>query len=619
MSALLRWALVFLLAATAFGARAGAGESALLRITEAEAVRGDWRDATPPTAGWQRVAIPDTWEQRWPGHDGVVWYRVQWQQPPTEAVGLLLHYMIMAGEVRLNGTLLHRDESLVVPVTRAWNTPRYWLLAPPLLREGTNTLLLRVSGAAAHQSGMGPVVVGPPDPVKRLYDKEKLLRLDLQLVSLSVGVTITAFFAVLWLLRRQETVYGWFALMEGTWMTAGANQVATSAWPLPSNDSWHALNSIAILFFAAAFAIFILRFSGRRMPRPERTLWTFTALGCAWMALVPLAWLYPSRSLLMLASALIAWGACLYFAITGWRSGQPDQRVLALCTSTLIAFSAHDLLVFLQVIDSNIYYASMATNIMMVGMAVVLAWRFVHNLRRIENFNFELQARVEAARAELSATLHKQHLLEVSHARLSERVNLARDLHDGLGSTLVGSIAALEHEPDKATPPMLLGVLKGLRDDLRLIVDTAAAAQPGAPGHDLLDLLAPLRRRFGQLLEASGIECRWSAQRLEGIRLPHAQGLDLLRFLQEALTNVLKHSRANGVDVRVSRHEGRLEIEVVDDGVGLPQVAPTAAGIGLRSMQARAQRLGGQLEIGSREGRTRVWLALAVPASLPAA
>lgn len=608
MTAGLRWLLVMLVAAAACGARADAGQ--VLRITQAEAVRSGWDATEPPAAGWEKVDIPDVWQQRWPGHDGVVWYRVKWDQAGGGPAGLLVNYMIMAGEVRLNGTLLHRDENLVEPVTRAWNTPRYWLLAPPLLREGGNTLLLRVSGAAAHQGGMGPVLVGPPAAIERLYGVEKLLRRDLQLVSLSVAATITAFFAVLWLLRRRDTVYGWFALMEGSWLLAGINQVATSAWPLPSNDAWHAANSIAIQVFAGAFIVFIFRFLGRQPVRTERWLWGFTAVACAWMALVPLPWLYVSRSLLLLACALIVIAGCVYFAVVGWRSGQAEQRMLALCTSSLIGFSLHDLLVFLQVVDSNIYYASMGTHIMMVGMAFVLARRFVHSLRRIENFNAELQARVEDARAELEATLRKQHELEVSHARLAERVNLARDLHDGLGGTLVGSIAALEQAPDKATAPVLLGVLKGLRDDLRLILDTASSAEPGAAGHPLADLLAPLRRRFGQLLEASGIECRWSTEGLEGIRLPSSQGLDLLRFLQEALTNVLKHSRAGGVRVRISRSGGALELEVVDDGIGLPQAAPVPEGIGLRSMQARARRLGARLEIASREVGTRVWLSV---------
>ncbi len=598
----LRWLLGLALAmATSLAAAQG-----LLQLTQAEAVRGDWHDIAPPQAGWEPVQVPHAWQQRWPHHDGVVWYRLQWEQQDGQPVGLFLNYLIMGGAVSLNGALLHEDPSLAPPVTRAWNQPRYWLVSPPLLRRGTNTLLLRVSGGAAHQSGIGPVVVGPPALVEPLFRRESLLRHDLQLVSLSVAGTIALFFGVLWLLRRKARVYGWFAFMQSCWVLVGLNQIVTSPWPFATNDGWHALNSIAILLFAAAMTTFLLRFRSRRMPRTERAVWGFALAASAWMAVAPPDLLYPSRSLLMLASVALVWGNCVAFAVAGWRSGQPDQRILAICTTFMIGFSGHDLLVFLQVIRSNMYYASMATHIMMLGMALVLAWRFAQSLRRIEHFNVELQASVDSAKSELAATLQRQHELEVSHARLAERVNLARDLHDGLGGALVGSIAALEHEPDKATPPMLLAVLKGLRDDLRLIVDSAA--HQGGGEHGLADLLAPLRRRFAELLEAGGVESRWNVSGLEGVRLPRSAGLDLMRLLQEALTNVIKHSGATRVQVTVAHAHGRLQVQVEDDGVGLPQPLPAGAGIGLRSMGARAERLGGELRFESSGVGTRVLL-----------
>lgn len=612
MTATLR---LLLVCALALGAATASWAQPLLHLTQAEAVRGSWTDTEPPQAGWVPVSVPDAWQGRWPRHDGVVWYRLQWVQQDAQPIGLFLNYMIMAGSVRLNGALLHEDRRLLPPVTRAWNTPHYWLVSPPLLRAGTNTLLLRVSGAAAHQSGLGPVVVGPRGLVEPLYRREYLVRHQLQLVSLSVGGTITLFFFVLWLLRRKEMVYGWFAFMQSCWVLVGINQVATSAWPFRTNDGWHVMNSAAILFFAASLTTFVLRFCGRRMPRLEGAVWGLAALLSLWMVAAPLDLLYPSRSLLMLLAMAVVWVDCVAFAVVGWRSRQPDQRILALCASSMIAFSGHDVLVYLRILQTNIYYASIATYILMLGMALVLAWRFAQSLRRIENFNVELQASVDAAKAELAATLQRQHLLELSNARLTERVNLARDLHDGLGGTLVGSIAALEHEPGKATPPVLLGVLRGLRDDLRLIVD--AGAHQDDAGHGLAELVAPLRRRFMQLLEDGGVTCRWTVSGLDGVRLPPSAGIDLMRLLQEALTNVIKHSQASSVEVELVREHGMLRLQVQDDGVGLGQDrAAEYPGIGLSSMRARAQRLHGELRIDSSGAGTRILLRAPLAAAL---
>lgn len=60
-------------------------------------------------------------------------------------------------------------------------------------------------------------------------------------------------------------------------------------------------------------------------------------------------------------------------------------------------------------------------------------------MRRIEGFNVEHNESVAEARAELAATLERQHELELAHARLGERVNLAHDQHDGLGGMLIAT------------------------------------------------------------------------------------------------------------------------------------------------------------------------------------
>ena len=68
----------------------------------------------------------------------------------------------------------------------------------------------------------------------------------------------------------------------------------------------------------------------------------------------------------------------------------------------------------------------------------------------------------------------------------------------------------------------------------------------------LAELLAPLRHRWSQRLELAGMDSQWRLHGLEELRLGSAAHLDVLRLLQEALTNVLKHSQARQVDVEVS-------------------------------------------------------------------
>lgn len=568
-----------------------------------------WNDTAPPAEGWTPVTLPDSWATRWPGFDGVVWYRLTWQEPEqVRETGLLLHYLNMAGEVSLNGTPISRDDSLVEPLTRAWNTPRYWLLAPPLLRPGTNTLLVRVSGLFAYQAGLGPVSLGTPAAMQAEFEQERLVRRDLQVLGLAVSAAASAFFAALWLLRRRETAYGWFALMSVLWLLFGYNQIATSPWPFASNHSWQALNISTLLVFGVSYVVFALRFCGRRMPRLEGAALLVAVVGVLDLWLAPHADLIAHRAIWTLVGGFTVIAVNGTSIVHALRHRNSPMRSLAPFMAVSALTDAHDLLVFTQVIDSNTYYTTMSSYILLLGMALTLAAQFVKSLKRIENFNTELIEEVNAAKADLAATLAQQHALELTHARIGERVNLVSDLHDGLGGMLVGSIATLERTPENLSAPELLAMLKRLRDDLRLIID-ATGRDDGARA--LGELLAPLRHRSAQLLDANGIDCRWQVSGIDTLELPPSQSLDLMRFLQEALTNVLKHSASRRVDVTVARAGAELRLSVRDDGRGFAvEGTGEAGGAGLRSLRTRARRLGAELQLQSRPGETQVALRM---------
>ncbi len=570
----------------------------------------------PPTEGWTPVALPDTWTTRWPGFDGVVWYRLRWNQPAdAPEAGLLLKYLNMAGAVSLNGTPIGRDASLVEPLTRSWNTPQRWLLAPPLLKPGgDNTLLVRVSGLSAYQPGLGPALVGPPATIDVLYARERLVRHDLQMLGIAFNGVVASFFAVLWILRRRETAYGWFALMSFLWLAYGLNQIVTSPWPFATTDGWQVFSTSLLAAFGFSFAVFILRFCEQRMPRVEAGMALLT-LAC-WLDL----WLVAPaaravhRDNWILASALMSICVCLGFLVYLARRRNSGTLALAPFMAVSGAAAIHDVLVYTQIVNSNAYYTAMTSYLLVLGMALILSARFVQNLRRIENFNAELVDEVTAAKAELTATLAQRHALELAHARIGERVNLASDLHDGLGGMLVGSIATLEHAPETLSAPKLLAMLKRLRDDLRLIID--ASGRDDGTQQSIGELLAPLRHRTTQLFEANGIDCRWEVSGIDTLHLPPSQSLDLLRFLQEALTNVLKHSGGRRAEVQVQRTASELQLAVRDNGQGFEvDGVAQVGGAGLRSMRARARRLGGELRLHSAPGATQVALHMNLAAA----
>lgn len=601
---LLRWGLALLLFATVVPAHAAAWPGSV------QAARSDWQAVVPPAHGWVDVTLPDDWSRRWPGFDGVVWYRLSWtvlaapgEAHPPEA-GLFIDYLSMTGAIGVNGQWLARDASLVEPLSRSWNLPRYFLLAPPLLRVGENGVLVRVSGFAADQPGLGAVQVGAPEPLRRAYARAYRERQTLNLAGLAIGTTLGGMFLLVWLLRRSETAYGWYAAAQLAWFLPAWNLLSGSVWPFPDTGTYAKAVTCMVILNCSAYALFVLRFCGLRWPRREAALGLLVAFACAGMIVAPHAARGEMRGLLTLLSALILCAAQGIFVGFAWTRGRTDQRVLSLCLGVACLAGVHDMLLMLGLIGGSIYYSTTTEYLSMIGVAVVLAWNFSRSMHRIERFNAELQHNVAEARSELTATLKREYELELVHARLGERVNLVHDLHDGLGGMLTGNIAELEQAPEKMPSRRVLDMLRSLRDDLRLIIDTAGAPQYGE--QSLAQMIAPLRHRMTRLFEAHGIVANWRVNALDGVRLATAQNLDVLRLLQEALANVLRHSGADRVDIAVEAEAAELRIDVCDNGRGI--AAGEGQGTGMRSMQARARRLGAVLTVDSGSAGTRLRL-----------
>lgn len=583
------------------------GESGLHALVAAQAVRGEARSFVVPGEGWDTVQVPDFWQSRWQRHDGVVWYRLQWNQvDATQPAGVLIEYLNMAGAVYVNGTLLQRDASLVEPLSRAWNTPRFFSIEPPLLRAGSNELVLRVSGLAAYAPGIGRVWVGPESAARNGFDRLRFVRYRFPAFAFAVTAALGCFFLILWLMRRREVAFGWYAASALAWLAYDWNFIAPSAWPLNSTYLWQSLNAFFLFLFASAFMLFVLRICVRRFPRGEALLW----LGVGIALLAALVGPALARNAIIVCAALLVLGANALLVLWAWRGDKVELRMLSGIALLYVVAGVHDLLAYLDIVRSNNYYADITAFTNTLCIAAVLAWRYARSMERVENFNLQLQRDVAAARTELAGNLAREHATEMAHARIGERLNLVRDIHDGIGGSLLGNISAIERAPEKTTVPQLLKLLKELRDELRLIIDTAVIEPANASGA-FAEQLAPLRQRMTRLLDANGIVCRWDVSAIETLRPASAQALDVLRFVQEALTNVLKHSGASAAWVSVRAEDRGLAIEVRDNGKGIG--ATPGQGAGTSSMQARAQRLGGQLMISSRPGQTCVAIVGALP------
>ena len=173
-------------------------------------------------------------------------------------------------------------------------------------------------------------------------------------------------------------------------------------------------------------------------------------------------------------------------------------------------------------------------------------------------------------------------------------------------------MALVELAPQPLPNARVLSLLKGLRDDLRQVIDHGSSAGVVVP-ETPVQWAAPLRHRFTRILDEVGVASQWHVARQWQGRPSALQCLGLTRIVEEALSNVIKHSRAAKVCVECSQPApGQLLVCIEDDGVGFDVDAVQHAGlsVGMRSMTARAERMGGRLQVASDATGTRLTVVL---------
>jgi len=208
-----------------------------------------------------------------------------------------------------------------------------------------------------------------------------------------------------------------------------------------------------------------------------------------------------------------------------------------------------------------------------------------------------------AAIAIANARLHEQ-TRELSI--VAERNRLALDLHDAVSQKLFGLVlnaeaAATLLERDPAAARERLTKLRELAQEaLEELRSLVFELRP--PDLERDGLAGALRKHVELLrrLEQHEIELVLAGD----LRADVERDREVLRIAQEALGNALKHARATRFAVRLGAEAGRLLLEVEDDGIGFDPAAPGARSrrLGLTSMEERARRLGGTLEIRSAPG-----------------
>ena len=190
-------------------------------------------------------------------------------------------------------------------------------------------------------------------------------------------------------------------------------------------------------------------------------------------------------------------------------------------------------------------------------------------------------------------------------AALEERQKLARELHDSVSQALYGialgartARTLADRDPGKVAEPLdyVLSLAEAGLAEMRALIFELRPESLETEG-----LIAALTKQAASLRARHNLDVRTDL--CEEPDVPLDVKVALYRIAQEAQHNVVKHARAQRVDVRMACEAGVIRLEVCDDGVGFDPDGEFPGHLGLRSMHERIQRLGGTLQFDSAPGK----------------
>jgi signal transduction histidine kinase len=418
---------------------------------------------------------------------------------------------------------------------------------------------------------------------------------------------------VLWLQRRHDLGFLWMTLACLSWSVRALafydrNVYVSPIWFEQFNPFNILLTAVAL--FAATLTTIAQRSPTSAAPtyrdwrRRPRWILMFAIVSSS-LALA-LSVLFESGAMLARGYAQ-AWALGLSLATIWWIWSEriwlsPLHRYATIAAyAGLIACAAHDMaLVTGTIASTRPSYLFWGFTVVLVVYALISGDYIISTLNRAENSNLELEQRIAGKSSELEESYQQLRKTEMaralSSARLQERERLLRDMHDGLGAQLMTALRGVERSA--LSREQIAQSLQDGMDELRMLMDSADI------GSDVTLALAAWRNRWDNRLGAAGVQLHWHMDdSIDGLQLDSDVLLQIMRILQEAATNVVKHAHARNLHVQARQltrnAQSWLVIDARDDGRGLPQQDTLRSQRGLRNMGHRASQIGAQLDIAS--------------------
>lgn len=503
--------------------------------------------------------------------------------------------------LRVNGSVVTPNwpDGETGPLFHRWHRPYFTTLPRDILTPTGNRVDVDLKGYFFSNLSLYPVYVGDAAVLDYAHEIALIQQVGMARVNFALMLLAGTALVFLWAARREDVTYLWLAAANFS------AAIVSYHWVFPNlladYRTWILVWNLLAGFLAWFLLGFVAALTGARV---------------RWFQLVTLAALVAiSGVLMLLPESLFALGlqtaqvafiglalAVLCVLIANRRgTGRANVAVLFTLYAMIVALIAVHWVSWIAPSDR---VAMQTLPLIPVAYFLSLLWIIFYQLASALHGYEDLTANLQKTIAE------KSEELRVSYAQLAaqaeqeaigeERQRILLDLHDGLGGQLVNTLAYMASQPEQDA--VLQAALEDALNDMGLMIDSLEATD------SIATQLGMLRARLSPLLDKHSITLNWAIA--EEPVLPEAgpsQNLTLLRIVQEAITNAIKHSSAAHIWVTTARNS----ISVRDDGHGFDadQSATSRASsgkTGLIGMNRRARSIPVELEITSDDDGSRV-------------
>ena len=477
-------------------------------------------------------------------------------------------------------------------------------------------ILFRFQHLRETRTALASVWVGDADTLRWRWRLRDGLQVDLPATCAAAFLSMGLFALFVWLGRPAETGYLLFFALAVASAIRSLHFYVT--WPVA--NPWLAWLTVSSLF---AMLLAVHFFQRGLQPRPVPWL-TRSLIACSIGVAVltlPLLPLVDSSPRLTPLIYLLVVPLSVSMAWTGfaqaWRRSTEGLLVAGSVSLNVVLGGVDWLLQNNFIGPEGWYLGPYMTLVNFVVFCLLMYRRYIGALFDVEQANAQLAQRLQAREQALEHS-HAQ-LREVEHRQTlsQERQRLMQDMHDGLGASLHHALRAFERGPlgNQAVGE----ILRGCIDDVRLTIDAMEPVEA-----DLALLLGTLHGRVADHLQHAGVTLRWQVADLPRLDwLDPRCALHILRILQEALTNITRHTRADDIGLHATADATGVTLHLCDNGPGFDlDHALRSGGMGLRNQLRRAEAIGGRLHwqpAVTAHGRAGTCVTLWLPLQRPAA